>query len=234
MFPWSAVLNFDSKVPGQRTSEELVTNTLMLELGAMVKRTERIQLERAQMRRRRSSNSSVDYSWLATQASKVPFELTSKDVLELQDLCAKIPPSVCGPAIVRFRKLITQMEPDVAEVPRLFRTVLQNTLEEMESDAELQERVSRWDKQQRAKSLSFVNFRSRFRSARGSVGGFISGSRGNLQEQGWLDEEEGGGGEEEEEDDEVLTDKMAAQRGARRARSRSMPNIIPMESREQS
>lgn len=103
MFPWSAVLSIEPKVPGQRSTEELVTNTLMLELGAMVKRTERIHLERATegRRRRRSSSSTVDYSWLANTPHPHHYELTPSDLLELQDLCAKIPPAQCGPLIVR-------------------------------------------------------------------------------------------------------------------------------------
>lgn len=102
MFPWSAMFSLEPKVPGQRTSEELVTNTLMLELGAMVKRMERVRLERAaQSHRRRSSSSSVDYSWLASVPVKTPFELTPSDVVDLQDLCTKIPPSLCGTAIAR-------------------------------------------------------------------------------------------------------------------------------------
>lgn len=104
MFPWSAVFSIEPKVPGQRTTEELVTNTLMLELGAMVKRTERIRLERAKegRRRRRSSSTTADYSWLASTPTPHPYELTPNDLLELQDLCAKIPPAQCGPLIVRW------------------------------------------------------------------------------------------------------------------------------------
>lgn len=103
MFPWSAVFSLEPKVPGQRSTEELVTNTLMLELGAMVKRTERIRLERATegRRRRRSSSSTADYSWLANNPTPQSYELTPNDLLELQDLCGKIPPVKCGPLIVR-------------------------------------------------------------------------------------------------------------------------------------
>lgn len=83
-----------------------MTNTLMLELGAMVKRTERIRLERAAegRRRRRSSSSSstADYSWLANKPSPYePYQLTPNDLLQLQELCTKIPPVKCGPLIVR-------------------------------------------------------------------------------------------------------------------------------------
>lgn len=101
MFPWSVVFSLEPKVPGQRTPEELVTNTLMLELGAMVKRTERIRLENEALSRRRRNSSSADYSWLAGSKPRVPYELTPGDVLDLQDLCAQIPPQQCGPVIVR-------------------------------------------------------------------------------------------------------------------------------------
>ncbi|XP_028815951.1 protein RD3-like [Denticeps clupeoides] len=218
MFPWSAVFSLEPKVPGQRTSEELVTNTLMLELGAMVKRTERIRLERAtEVRRRRGS---ADYSWLAGPPAKMSYELTPGDVLELQDLCAKIPPAMCGPAIVRFRKMVTEFEPEVHEVPRLFRTVLRNCLDELEGEDEIRSRANRWDKQ-RSQSLSFVTFRSRFRSAKAGGRG-LGGSRSNLPEEAWLDEEE----------DEP--EKVAEMRGSKRGRSRSMPEITPIEQRVQS
>lgn len=69
----------------------------------MVKRTERIRLERMTegRRRRRSSSSTADYSWLANAPTQQPYELTPNDLLDLQDLCARIPPAQCGPLIVR-------------------------------------------------------------------------------------------------------------------------------------
>ncbi|XP_042348741.1 RD3 domain-containing protein [Plectropomus leopardus] len=221
MFPWSAVFSLEPKVPGQRTSEELVTNTLMLELGAMVKRTERIRLERATegRRRRRSSSSTADYSWLATAPTPQPYELTPNDLLELQDLCAKIPPAQCGPLIVRFRRLVSQMEPDVHEVPRLFRSVLHEFMDEMNGNEEMPTQEPIFEKQQRSKSLSFVTFRTKFRTGQFFKGSSIRGSRGNLQQQvDWSDEEEDGEGEEE-----------AIKARARKGRSRSMPDISPME-----
>uniref|UniRef100_A0A3B1INZ8 Zgc:162144 n=1 Tax=Astyanax mexicanus TaxID=7994 RepID=A0A3B1INZ8_ASTMX len=224
MFPWSAVFSLEPKVPGQRTPEELVTNTLMLELGAMVKRTERIRLERAtEVRRRRGSSSSVDYSWLAGPQPHVPYELTPGDVLDLQELCAQIPPSQCGPVIVRFRKLVTEYEPEVHEVPQLFRTVLKAFLDEAQGN-ELQAQNGRCDKP-RSKSLSFVTFRSRLRilsRGRGSFGG----SRSNLQEEpAWSDEEE--------EEEETVGHAGTVTR-PRRGRSQSMPEIIPLEQAAQS
>ncbi|TNN45464.1 Protein RD3 [Liparis tanakae] len=221
MFPWSAVFSLEPKVPGQRSSEELVTNTLMLELGAMVKRTERIRLERATegRRRRRSSSSTVDYSWLASAPTPQPYELTPSDLLGLQDLCVKIPPAQCGPLIVRFRRLVTQMEPEVHEVPRLFRSVLRDCVDELSGNDELQTEDAVYEKQQRSKSLSFVSFRSKFRSGPLFRSSNTRGSRGNLHQQvDWSDEEEAEGEEEE-----------AIKARARKGRSRSMPEISPME-----
>ncbi|XP_062855816.1 RD3 domain-containing protein [Trichomycterus rosablanca] len=217
MFPWSAVFSLEPKVPGQRTSEELVTNTLMLELGAMVKRTERICLERASKVRRRSSSSSADYSWLVGPQPRVHYELTPGDVLDLQELCAKIPTQQCGPVIVRFRKLVTEIEPEVQEVPQLFRSVLRACLDEEQADMQLQSEAAHWEKR-RSKSLSFVTFRSKFRVlARGRDS--FGGSRGNLQEAcEWS--------EEEEEEEEAAT---SAAPHPRRGRSKSMPEIIPIE-----
>ncbi|XP_070818851.1 protein RD3 [Chaetodon trifascialis] len=218
MFPWSAVFSLEPKVPGQRSTEELVTNTLMLELGAMVKRTERIRLERATegRRRRRSSSSAADYSWLANTPTPQPYELTPNDLLELQDLCGKIPPAQCGPLIVRFRRLVSQMEPEVHEVPRLFRSVLHDFVDEMNGNEEVQDTV--YEKQQRSKSLSFDTFRTKFRTGQFFKGGGTRGSRGNLQQEvDWSDEEDEEGEEE------------AIKARARKGRSRSMPEISPME-----
>ncbi|TSY55758.1 Protein RD3 [Bagarius yarrelli] len=213
------MFSLEPKVPGQRTMEELVTNTLMLELGAMVKRTERICLERAsEVRRRRSSASSPDYSWLAGPQPHVPYQLTPSDVLDLQELCGQIPPSQCGPVIVRFRNLVSQLEPEVHEVPQLFRSVLRACLDEDQADEELQGRTARWEKQ-RSKSLSFVTFRSKFRALSRGMGSF-SGSRSNLQEENtWSEEEE----------EAVAEQGTSVAPRQRRGRSHSMPEIIPTE-----
>ncbi|XP_034546262.1 RD3 domain-containing protein [Notolabrus celidotus] len=221
MFPWSAVFSLEPKVPGQRSSEELVTNTLMLELGAMVKRTERIRLERATegRRRRRSSSSTADYSWLANTPTQQPYQLTPNDLLELQDLCSKIPPAQCGPVIVRFRRLVSQMESEVHEVPRLFRSVLRECVDEVNGNDDLQMQDDIYEKQQRSKSLSFITFRTKFRTGQFFKGSGIQGSRGNLQQEvDWIDDEEDGEGEEE-----------AIKARARRGRSKSMPEISPVE-----
>ncbi|XP_035288845.1 RD3 domain-containing protein isoform X1 [Anguilla anguilla] len=216
MFPWSALFSTEPQLPGQRSPEEMVTDTLMLELGALLKRTERLRQERATEGRRRSS--SVDYSWLAANPPKHAYELTPGEVLELQGLCAKIPPSQCGPVILRFRKLVTEFEPDVNEVPRIFRSVLSDCLEDDALGLEeerMREQASRFHKP-RSKSLSLVTFRSKFR---------INPFRG-----GGLPEQEGEPWPVEEEEEEGLP--MGVQGRTRRVRS--MPDITPMEESAQS
>nr|XP_017208550.1 protein RD3-like [Danio rerio] len=159
MFLWSSVFSKEPQVPCHRSPEELVTNMLMLELGSLVKRTERLHQERAMETRRRKS--SVDYSWLASVPQRSSREISPGEKLELQDLCAKIPPSQCGPLILRLRKMVTELEPEVSEVSRVFRAVLCNYLDEMEEGAAMEKalkvRVSR------SKSMSVINLRSRLR-----------------------------------------------------------------------
>lgn len=109
------------------------------------------------------------------------------------------------------------MEPEVHEVPRLFRTVLLECVDEVNGNESVQEAV--FEKQQRSKSLSFDVFRSKFRTGQFFKGSTLRGSRGNLQQEvDWSDEEEDAEGEAE-----------AIKARARKGRSRSMPEISPME-----
>lgn len=111
------------------------------------------------------------------------------------------------------------MEPEVHEVPRLFRSVLHDCVDEMNGneDGEMHDTVI--EKQQRSKSLSFDTFRSKFRTGQFFKIGGMRGSRGNLQQEvDWSDEEE----DEEREEDAIKA-------RARKGRSQSMPEISPME-----
>ncbi|KAJ8384591.1 hypothetical protein AAFF_G00200280 [Aldrovandia affinis] len=110
MLPWSALFFTEPQIPGQRSREEMVTNTLMLELGGLLSRTKRLRQDRmTKVRKRRSS---VDYSWLASNTPKQGYELTPGEVLELQSLCAKIHASQCGPIVLRFGKPHFRWEAD--------------------------------------------------------------------------------------------------------------------------
>lgn len=111
------------------------------------------------------------------------------------------------------------MEPEVHEVPRLFRSVLRDCVDEANGNDEVPTQEVVFEKQQRSKSLSFVTFRTKLRT-NFPKGSNLRGSRGNLQQQvEWSDEEEDGEGEEEE----------AIKVRARKGRSKSMPEITPIE-----
>ncbi|KAI2651301.1 RD3-like protein [Labeo rohita] len=205
MFLWSSVFSKEPQVPGQRSPEELVTNMLILELGYLLKRTERLRQERAMENRRRSS--SVDYSWLAAPPQKSAYEIPAGEILELQDLCAKVSPSQCGPLILRLRKVVTEAEPEVTEVSRLFRSVLCNFLDEVE-EGETKETALK-ARANRSKSMSVINLHSRLRV--NPLWSRVTVSR-DAEDQG----------EEEEEDEDNIH---------RNRRIRSMPDISVVEER---
>ncbi|KAG8437934.1 hypothetical protein GDO86_008574 [Hymenochirus boettgeri] len=138
-----------------KSSSELVTETLMLELSSHIKRAERQQRERLIEYRRVKSG--VDYTWLASVPRQV-FQLSPGDQLELRDICSKITPSQCGQVILRFRRLMLEFEAEGAEIPRLFRSVLQDFVEQEEQQRKKQQ-DGRWDKRRRAKSLATFSFK---------------------------------------------------------------------------
>lgn len=98
LFGWNDSGNSAQKL-APRSSEEMVTETLMLELGSHLKRAEKHQRERFVEYRRVKSG--VDYTWLAS-VPRQGFEITPGEQLELRDICSKISPSQCGPAILRY------------------------------------------------------------------------------------------------------------------------------------
>ncbi|XP_063293403.1 protein RD3-like [Pelobates fuscus] len=138
-----------------RGSAELVTETLMLELNSHLKRSERHQRERL-IEYRRVKNG-VDYTWLAS-IPRQAYEISPGDELELRDICSKINPSQCGPAILRFRRLMLEFEPEGAEIPRLFRSVLQDFVSKEEEEQRKKMLEGPWEKRRRAKSLATVHY----------------------------------------------------------------------------
>lgn len=109
------------------------------------------------------------------------------------------------------------MEPEVHEVPRLFRSVLNEFVDEANANEDTQDAIV--EKQQRSKSLSFDVFRTKIQRQL-FKGAALRGSRGNLQQElDWFDEED------EEREEEVI--KARPRKG--RSRSRSMPEISPVE-----
>ncbi|XP_069821480.1 protein RD3-like isoform X2 [Dendropsophus ebraccatus] len=153
LFGWNDSDGSSAKL-APRSSAELVTETLMLELGSHLKRAEKQQRERL-IEYRRVKNG-VDYTWLAS-FPRQGYEISPGDQLDLRDICSKISPSQCGPVILRFRRLMLEFEPEGAEIPRLFRSVLQDFVSQEELQRKIQD--NRWEKRRRAKSLATFNFK---------------------------------------------------------------------------
>ncbi|XP_052510194.1 protein RD3 [Budorcas taxicolor] len=141
-----------------RSPAEMVLETLMVELAGQMREAERQQRERSHAVRKVCTR--VDYSWLAS-APRPAYDLSPGERLQLEDVCAKIHPAYCGPAILRFRQLVAEQEPEVQEVSRLFRSVLQEVLERMEEEEEAQRLTRQWSL--RAPRGSLATFRSRAR-----------------------------------------------------------------------
>lgn len=62
----------------------------------------------------------------------------------------------------RFREVMQTNEPEVQEVPGLFRSVLLESLEQLKEEQEAQRLARQWNNK-RAMSMSLINFRSRIR-----------------------------------------------------------------------
>ncbi|CAJ0968099.1 unnamed protein product [Ranitomeya imitator] len=62
----------------------------------------------------------------------------------------------------RFRQMVSEYEPEVHEVPRLFRAVLQEASEKMKEEEDVKKLARQWNTK-RAMSLSLTTFKSRAR-----------------------------------------------------------------------
>ncbi|XP_068610120.1 protein RD3 [Brachionichthys hirsutus] len=143
----------------RRDPADAVADTLLLELGWQMKEAGRLQRERESEYRRLQSG--VDYSWLASPP-RCPCSISTGERLRLEDLCSRVPPSCCGVAILRFREAMQTDEPEVQEVPGLFRSVLLDTLDQLKEEQEAQRLARQWDRK-RTVSVSLMNFRSRIK-----------------------------------------------------------------------
>ncbi|KAL6486711.1 hypothetical protein MHYP_G00061030 [Metynnis hypsauchen] len=143
----------------RRDPSEVVTDTLMLELSWQLKEAQRLQRERDNQYRRLQTG--VDYSWLVS-APRSTFDISQAERLALEELCSKVQPSYCGAVILRFRQVLMENEPEVQEVSGLFRSVLLEALDRMQSEQEAQ-RLSRQWNNKRSISLSLLSFKSRVR-----------------------------------------------------------------------
>ncbi|KAM4695430.1 protein RD3 [Discoglossus pictus] len=143
----------------QRNPTDMVVETLMMELGWQIRQAEKQQREKENEYRKIKTG--VDYSWLVSYP-KHTFDISPGERLQFEDTCSKIHPSYCGPVILRFRQLITEYDPDVQEVPRIFRSVLQEAAEKMKEEEEAKKLARQWNTK-RAMSMSLTTFKSRAR-----------------------------------------------------------------------
>ncbi|XP_004613091.1 protein RD3 [Sorex araneus] len=124
-----------------RSPAEMVLDTLMMELLGQMREAERQQRQRSQAGGK--VHTGADYSWLAS-APRSAYDLSPGERLQLEDVCARVPPCYCGPAILRFRQLLAEREPEVQEVARLFRTALHEVLERARREEEAQRLTRQW------------------------------------------------------------------------------------------
>nr|6DRF_A Chain A, Protein RD3 [Homo sapiens] len=135
-----------------RSPAEMVLETLMMELTGQMREAERQQRERSNAVRKVCTG--VDYSWLASTPDST-YDLSPIERLQLEDVCVKIHPSYCGPAILRFRQLLAEQEPEVQEVSQLFRSVLQEVLERMKQEEEAHKLTRQWSLRPRGSLATF-------------------------------------------------------------------------------
>ncbi|XP_064302245.1 protein RD3 [Phalacrocorax carbo] len=143
----------------QRNPTEMVIETLMMELNWQIKQAEKQQRERENEYRKIKTG--VDYGWLVSYP-KQSYDISPGERLQLEDMCTKIHPSYCGPVILRFRQLIAEYEPEVQEVSRLFRSVLQEAAEKIKEEEEAKKLARQWNTKNKT-SLSLTTFKSRSR-----------------------------------------------------------------------
>lgn len=98
LIPWLWRTQAPSRL-SSRSPAEMVLETLMMELAGQMREAERQQRERSSALRKICTG--VDYSWLARPA-RPAYDLSPAERLQLEDVCAKIHPSYCGPAILRY------------------------------------------------------------------------------------------------------------------------------------
>ncbi|XP_003422477.1 protein RD3 [Loxodonta africana] len=158
LIPWFRWNETSPRLSSQSPAE-MVLETLMMELVAQMREAERLQWERSNTKRK--VRTGVDYSWLAS-TPRPTYDLSPGERLQLEDVCAKIHPSYCGPTILRFRQLMVEHQPQVHEVARLFRSVLQEVLERMKQEEEVHKLTRQWSLRPRG-SLALATFKTRAR-----------------------------------------------------------------------
>ncbi|KAL7853708.1 hypothetical protein AOLI_G00205520 [Acnodon oligacanthus] len=102
----------------------------MLKLGSLLKFTQRFHQKRAAEGHK--FNSCVDHSWLSEYHQKLLYKHVAGELLELQDLCFKNSPCQGRYIILRFRKLVRELEPEASKVIELFPLILCDSLDELQ------------------------------------------------------------------------------------------------------
>ncbi|XP_018410235.1 PREDICTED: protein RD3 [Nanorana parkeri] len=140
-----------------RSPSDMVVDTLMMELSWQMKQAEKQHREKENEYRKIKTG--VDYSWLVSYP-KHNYDISPGERLQLEDSCSRIHPSYCGPVILRFRQLVAEYEPDVQEVPHLFRSVLQEANEKMKEEDDAKKLARQWNTK---RAISLTTFKSRAR-----------------------------------------------------------------------
>lgn len=97
LIPWLRWTEASPRL-SSRSPAEMVLETLMMELVGQMREAERQRRDRSNAVRKICTG--VDYSWLAS-TPRSTYDLSPGERLQLEDVCAKIHPSYCGPAILR-------------------------------------------------------------------------------------------------------------------------------------
>ncbi|XP_070559935.1 protein RD3-like [Ptychodera flava] len=122
--------------PPEKSETVVVTESLLLELDTQIRENERIAREKDH--EEKIKRSSVDYSWLISTPPK-NFEIPQIQRLEIEELCTKVKPQESGKVITRFREVL-ERNPKVQEIPLLFKSVIQQVLQERPKE----ESVGEW------------------------------------------------------------------------------------------
>ncbi|XP_078001170.1 protein RD3-like [Glandiceps talaboti] len=127
----------EERRPPEKSESVVVTESLLLELDTQMRECERVVREKEHDDKMRRSN--VDYSWLISTQPKA-YEMPQIQRLEIEELCTKVKPQESGKVITRFREVLDR-DPQVQEIPLLFKAVIQHVLQERPKEESMGEWV---------------------------------------------------------------------------------------------
>ncbi|KAF7697249.1 hypothetical protein HF521_005667 [Silurus meridionalis] len=97
-FPWSAIVTLEPQHPSQCSPSEMVTQTLVQELDSLLKHTECLRQERAAKIRRQLL---CGLQLAGNNTAEAPYQIMAEELLELQELCLKIPSFQSEPIVLK-------------------------------------------------------------------------------------------------------------------------------------